>query len=145
MSGFPFDRSFVKSMSERLLWCAGEVRIDNKIVPFEDLVSSDTLLTELGKALRRHGWPSRTPEEIREELLQLHSRWMKVKCESEASWRIAASNPYLWMDESEDEDDIFMPSSKGNRAASSSKGKSAASTSKGKRAASTEDDDDDFM
>ena len=70
---------------------------------------------------------------------------MKVKCESEASWRIAARNPYLWMDESEDEDDIFMPSSKGNRAASSSKGKSAASSSKGKCAASMEEDDDNFM
>ena len=114
-------------MSERLLWCAGEFRIDNKIVPFEELLSSDTLLTELGAALRRHGWPSRTPEEIRQELLRLHGRWKKEKHRSESSWTNAADNPFLWMDESDDDDDIFMPSSTGKRAASS-KGKTAAST-----------------
>ena len=59
--------------------------------------------------------------------------------------RWAESNPYSWVEESEDEDDIFMPpSSKGKGAASSkskgaasSKGKGAAS-SKGKGAASTD-------
>ena len=79
--------------------------------------------------------------------------------------RIVEKNPFLWTEESEDEDDIFMPplpgsaSSKGKSYASSKgkssasmKGKSSASTegkrtasSKGKSSASTEDDDDDFM
>ena len=44
--------------------------------------------------------------------------------------------PCLWCDESEDDDDIFMPSSKGKSAASS-KGKSVAPPSI--------DSDDDFM
>ena len=92
---------------------------------------------------------------------------------SETFRRLSANNPFLWIEEREDEDDIFMPplpgsasskgksssSSKGKSSASSkgkssasTKGKSSASTegkrtasSKGKRAASTEDDDDDFM
>ena len=84
---------------------------------------------------------------------------------SETFRRLSANNPFLWIEEREDEDDIFMPplpgsaSSKG-KSSSSSKGKSSASSkgnssastdgkrtalSKGKRAASTEDDDDDFM
>ena len=77
----------------------------------------------------------------------------------------AEKNPFLWTEESEDEDDIFMPplpgaaSSKGKSSASSkgkstasSKSKSSASSkgksstsSKGKSSASMEDDDDDFM
>ena len=84
---------------------------------------------------------------------------------SETFRRLSANNPFLWIEEREDEDDIFMPplpgsaSSKGKSSSSSkgksspsSKGNSSASTdgkrttsSKGKRAASTEDDDDDFM
>ena len=92
---------------------------------------------------------------------------------SETFRRTAAKNTFLWTEESEDDEDIFMSplpgsasskgkssaSSKGKTSASSkgkssasSKGKSSASTegkrtasSKGKRVASTEDDDDDFM
>ena len=78
MSKFPFDRSWLPEMSDRLLRCAGELRVDNQIVTFEELVSSDTLLNEVRHALKRHGWPSRTPEEIRQELLRLHGRWNRV-------------------------------------------------------------------
>ena len=88
---------------------------------------------------------------------------------SEDTRELVANAPSSWIDESEDEDDLFMPSSK-PRSVASSKGKSVASTeddddfmpsskakraasskgkkvasSKGKSAASTEDDDDDFM
>lgn len=84
---------------------------------------------------------------------------MKLTHYSETSRRLAAKHPYVWCDKSEDDDDIFMPSSKGKRAASSkgkraasSKGKSYASSkgesvasSKGKSAASSMDDDDGFM
>ena len=48
---------------------------------------------------------------------------------------MAREHTFLWTDESKDEDDIFMPSTKGKSTASS----------KGKSAASTEDDDDAFM
>ena len=112
------------------MWCAADLRVDNKIVPWEELLSSDTLLNEVRHTLRRHGWPSRTPEEIRQELLSLHGRWKRQSFKSEASRRFATNHPYLWVDESEDDDDNFMPS------AASSKGKSAAS-SKGKSAASS--------
>ena len=64
MSKFSFDRSWLPEISERLLWCAAELRVDNKIVPWEELLSSDTLLNEVRHALKRHGWPSRTPEEM---------------------------------------------------------------------------------
>ena len=103
-------------------------------------------------------WPERTYEEVRKELLRLNARWKEVvEPKSETFRRTAAKNTFLWTEESEDEDDIFMPplpgsaSSKGKSSAST-KGNSSASTegkrtasSKGKRAASTEDDDDDFM
>ena len=107
-------------------------------------------MNELAHQLRRSGWPERTYEEVRKELLRIHERWKKVVVpKSETFRRISANNPSLWIEESEDEDDIFMAplpgsaSSKGKSSASSN-GKSSTS-SKGKSSASTKDDDDDFM
>ena len=80
-----------------------------------------------------------------------------VEPKSETFRWTAEKHPFLWTEESEDDDDIFMPplpgsaSSKG-KSSSSSKGKVSASSkgkssssSKGKSSASIEDDDDDFM
>ena len=174
MSHYPFDRSFHPEMSSTLLSLATDFRMDNRIVPWDELTGSDTIMNELAHQLRRSGWPERTYEEVRQELLRLHERWKKVVLpKSETFRRTTANNPFLWTEESEDEDDIFMPllsgstSSKGKSSASSkgkssasSKGKSSASTkgkssasmkgkrtasSKGKSSASTEDGDDDFM
>ena len=166
MSHYPFDRSFHPGMSRTLLRLATDFRMDNRIVPWDELTGSDTIMNELAHQLRRSGWPERTYEEVRKELLRLHARWKKVvEPESETFRRTAEKHPFLWTEESEDEDDIFMPplpgsaSSKGKSSASSkgkstasSKGKSSASSkgkssasSKGKSSASTEDDDDDFM
>jgi hypothetical protein len=138
-------------MSKRLLRLASNLEIDNRIVPWDELLSSDTLLNELAHALSRCGWPARTFEEIRKELLRLHGRWKKQQHKGEAFLKAAAEHTYLWTQDSEDEDDNFMPSTKAKtpasskgKSASSSKGKSA-SSSKGKSAASTEDDDDAFM
>ena len=78
-------------------------------------------------ALRRHGWPSRTPEEIRQELLRLHGRWKKQNFKSESSRSIATKNPFMWLNKNDDDNDDFVPSITGKRAASS-KGNSAAST-----------------
>jgi hypothetical protein len=138
-------------MSRSLLRLAANFRVDNILVPWDELISSDTLLNELAHALSRSGWPSRTFEEIRKELLRLHGRWKKQQHKSEAFLKAAKEDTYLWTQESEDEDDIFMPSTKAKSTASS-KSKSSASSkakssssSKGKSSASTEDDDDDFM
>jgi hypothetical protein len=139
-------------MSKCLLRLATNFRMDNRIVPWDELIGSDTIQNELAHALRRSGWPERTYEEVRKELLRLHGRWKKVvQTKSENFIRTAAEHTYLWTADSEDEDDIFMPSTKAKSTASSkgkstasSKGKSTAS-SKGKSAASTEDDDDAFM
>src|SRR3989337_2002758 len=154
MSGYPFDRSsFHPSMYECLLSLAFDFKIDNRIVPWDELLSSDTLLNELAHALSRCGWPSRTFEEIRKELLRLHGRWKKQQHKGESYLKFAAENTFLWTADSEDEDDIFMPSTKAKSTASSkgkssasSKGKSSASSkgkssssSKGKSSASTED------
>ena len=166
MSHYPFDRSFHPGMSRTLLRLATDFRMDNRIVPWDELTGSDTIMNELAHQLRRSGWPERTYEEVRKELLRLHARWKKVvEPKSETFRRTAEKHPFLWTEESEDEDDIFMPplpgsassksksfaSSKGKSTASSkgkssasSKGKSSAS-SKGKSSASTEDDDDAFM
>ena len=50
-SGWPSDRSWVLGMSERLLLCAAELRVEDKLVSCEELLSSDSLLTEVGAAL----------------------------------------------------------------------------------------------
>ena len=166
MSHYPFDRSFHPGMSSTLLRLATDFRMDNRIVPWDELTGSDTIMNELAHQLRMSGWPERTYEEVRKELLRLHDRWKKVVVpKSETFRRIAANNPCLWTEESEDEDDIFMPplpgsassksksfaSSKGKsttsskgKSSASSKGKSSASP-KGKSSASMEDDDDAFM
>ena len=112
-------------------------------------------MRELGQAFTRSGWPSRTIEEIRKELLRLHERWKKQQHKSLSYLRIAAENTCLWTDESDDEDDIFMPSKKAKTTSSSkykakttslSKGKEkTTSSSKGKSSRSKEDDVDDFM
>ncbi|XBI78231.1 hypothetical protein VPH35_087958 [Triticum aestivum] len=158
MSHYLFDRSFHPGMSRTLLSLTTDFRMDNRIVPWDELTGSDTIMNELAHHLRRSGWPERTYVEVRKELLRLHERWKKVVVpKSETFRRILANNPSLWIEESEDEDDIFMPplpgsaslkgksssSSKG-KVSSSSKGKSY-SSSKGKSSASMEDDDDDFM
>ena len=137
MSRYPFDRSFHSRMFECLLRLAADFRVDNRLVLWEEFISSDTLLNELAHALSRSGWPSRTFEEIRKELLRLHRRYLKCG----RYLNFGAKHTYLWSADSEDEDDIFMPPLPGS---TSSKGKSS-SSSKGKSSASMEDDDDDFM
>ena len=153
-------------MSRTLLSLATDFRMDNRIVPWDELTGSDTIMNELAHELRRSGWPERTYEEVRKELLRLHARWKNVVEPKSETFRWTSEKPpFLWTEESEDEDDIFMPplsgsalskgkssaSSKGKsttsskgKSSSSSKGKSSAS-SKGKSSASTEDDDDAFM
>ena len=158
MSHYPFDRSFHPGMRRTLLSLATDFRMDNRVVPWDELTGSDTIMNELAHQLRRSGWPERTYEEVHKELLRIHERWKKVVVpKSESFRRLSGNNPLLWIGESEDEDDIFMPplpgsaSSKGKssssskgKVSSSSKGKSS-SSSKGKSSASMEDDDDDFM
>ena len=122
-------------MSDRLLKLAANFKMDDRVVPWEELISSDTIMNELAHSLARSGWPPRTFEEIRKELLRLHGRWQKQLHKSESYLRLAVNNSDLWSVDSEDEDDLFMPSTKVKTTASS----------KGKSAASTEDDDDAFM
>ena len=140
MSHYPFDRSFHSDMFECLLCLASNFKIDNKIVSWDELISSDTLLNEVAHALARKGWPARTYEEIWKELLRLNERWRKKGQHIHGGGGV--KHPFLWIDDSEDEDDIFMPSSEDKRAASMS-AKSTAS-SKGQSSASSKDDDD-FM
>ena len=138
-------------MSECLLYGAGELRVDNKEIPWEELISSDSLLAELAVSFRRRGWPSRTPQEIRQELLRMRAKYDKKvvlgKFMNEGERLYFSKHPSTWVTESEDEDDIFMPigalsakiksaASSKSKGAASSKGKSAAS-SKGKSAASS--------
>ena len=58
--------------------------------------------------------PLLTPEQIRRELLRLNEKWQKKSHEmSEYTNKRCYAHPYLWASESEDEDDMFMPPSKG--------------------------------
>jgi hypothetical protein len=74
-------------MAKPLLECACSVRRDNKIVPFPKLLSSDNLLTEVGKSFTTKEWLARIPEETWQELLRLHSRWNKIKFKNESGRR----------------------------------------------------------
>ena len=133
MSSFPSDGSFPGGMSALLLRFTAEFKVDDKEIPFEDIVSHPPHLRELSAKLVRHGWPCRNWKEIEKELLRLHARWQKKKLtyRSEADMLDALRKPILWVEESEDEDDIFMPteaSKKAAAAAAAKKGKSAASS-----------------
>ena len=101
MSHYPFDRSFHPGMSSTLLRLAIDFRMDNRIVPWDELTGSDTIMNELAHELRRSGWPERTYEEVRQELLRLHERWKKVvEPKSETFRRTAEKHPFLWTEES---------------------------------------------
>ena len=132
---------FHEYMAPALLKSAREVMSDSKIATFEEFISSDALLTKVGKEFQLYSYgdplrkmPARSPGEIRYELIRLNSKWKKLIWKDEEEKTYLLENAHLWAEESEDDDDIFMPSSKGKRAASS-KGKSAA-PSKGKSASS---------
>ena len=150
MSSLPSDRCFMPGMSAALLRLAAEFKVDNKEVPFEDIVTHPPHLRELSAKLSRRGWPVRTWSEIQKELVRLHARWQKKKLTytRETGSEDPMRYPVAWVEESEDEDDLFMPSEASKKAeaaaAASSKGKGAASSkdkgeasSKGKGAASS--------
>ena len=66
MSGFPLDRScFHPRMSRTLLRLAANFKIDNRIVPWDELLGSDIFMNELAHQLSSSGWPARTFEEVR--------------------------------------------------------------------------------
>ena len=118
--------------------------VDNKEVPWEELISSDSLLAEDGASFRRRGWPSRSPQEIRQELLRIRARYDKRvvlgKFMNEGERLYFSKHPSLWLNESEDEDDIFMPSgalSSTGKSDASAKGKSVAPSSRSKTASSS--------
>ena len=84
-------------MSRTLLRLATDFRMDNRIVPWDELTGSDTIMNELAHELRRSGWPERTYEEVCKELLRLHGRWKKVvQTKSENFIRTAGEHTYLW-------------------------------------------------
>ena len=151
MSSFPSDRSFQLGMSALLLKFTAEFKVDNKEIPFEDIVSHPPHLRELSAKLARHGWPWRNYKEIEKELVRLHAKWQKKKLTypTESYMLDALRTPMLWVEKSEDEDDIFMPTEASKRAAAAaaaSKCKGAASSkrkaeasSKGKSVASSKD------
>jgi hypothetical protein len=68
---------------------------------------------------------------------------MKQTPMSDTHRRNLANNPWLWCAESDDDDDIFMPSNK-DKSGAPSKGMICA-LSKGKSAATSKDDDNDSM
>ena len=47
MFHYPFDRSFHPGMSRTLLRLATDFRMDNRIVPWDELTGSDTIMNEL--------------------------------------------------------------------------------------------------
>jgi hypothetical protein len=141
---------FTESMAKPLLDEARKVMRESKVDTFEEFISSDALLRKVGREFEKYsyGWPlkkmpARSPREIRCELIRLNEKWKSLTWKNERDRERDYNFPWLWTVESEDDDDIFEPSSKAKKAASS-KGKSAKS-SKGKSAAPPViDSDDDF-
>ena len=136
------DRSWDRYICERLLECASELRVDNREVEWEELISSNVLLTKLSTAFRQiNGCPNRYPEECRKELLRLRARYEKrvvnANFSNEAARRSFARFPSTWCIESEDDEDDFMPPTSKANSATSAKEKTAES-SKGKGAASAD-------
>jgi hypothetical protein len=123
---------------------------ESKIETFEEFISSDALLRKVGRKFETWSYgypvkkmPARSPREIRCELIRLNEKWKSLTWKNEEDRERDLKYPERWAAESEADDDIFEPSTKGKKAASS-KGKSAKS-SKGKSVAPpVVDSDDDF-
>jgi hypothetical protein len=78
------------------------------------------------------------------ELISLNEKWKKLTWKDDEEKQRLLDYPWTWVDESKDEDDIFMPRSKGKSIASSND-KSAAFSKDKSVAPPSIDSDDDFM
>ena len=141
---------FNEFMAKPLLDEARKVMRESKVETFEEFISSDALLRKVGREFETWSYgypvkkmPARSPREIRCELIRLNEKWKTLTWKDEEEKERLLRCPARWAEESEDDDDIFEPSSKAKRVASP-KGKSA-NSSKGKSAAPpVVDSDDDF-
>jgi hypothetical protein len=116
-------------MAEYLLDSARYVMRESKIETFEEFISSDALLRKVGRKFETWSYgypvkkmPARSPREIRCELIRLNEKWQKLTWKDDEEKQRLFNCPTRSSDESEEDDDIFMPSSKAKRVASS-KGK----------------------
>ena len=103
-------------MSIGLFFIARTVEIGDKPADWDTLVSNHDALVILGKSLHRRGWKLKTPNQVRAELLRIKARWDKLTFKSEARMMERANAPWSWIEDSEDEDDIFMPPPVGSKA-----------------------------
>ena len=107
----------------------------------DELIESESHLALLGAKLCIAGYPYRTPNQIRRELIRIRVRFNKKveKGKFKTQWDLDSyAEYYHWVDESDDSDD-FMPSSKAlkSEGASKGKGKKVESSSKKKSVSSS--------
>lgn len=97
---------------------------ESNVETFEEFISSDALLRKVGREFETWSFgiglgkmPARSPREIRCELIRLNEKWKKLTWKDEEEKQGLLKYPVRWAAESEDDDDIFEPSSKAKRAA----------------------------
>ena len=73
----PSNRGFHPQMSHCLLSAAVDYKIE-KDMHCVDIVGSSSILRKIGKCLPDNQLPSRTSEEIKEELLRIYERWERI-------------------------------------------------------------------
>ena len=125
------------SASEHLARLSSRLEVDGRVVPFHEILESESHLAMLGAKLCRDGFPYRTPLQISAEMLRIQEKFhrkvtMNLVHQTDAD-RHSYGRSRLWIISSDDDDD-FMPSSKERRLEAVRKGKEnkVESSSKGK-------------
>ena len=112
--------------SEHLAKIITYLKVDGREIPLEEIVGSERHLALLGARLCRDGFPYRTPEQIRAEVLRLADKFDRhvtnAPIHRTQDIRERYGRSFLWVYSSDDDDD-FMPSSKEKRAEAVRKGK----------------------
>ena len=122
--------------SEQLAKIITYLKVDGREIPLEEIVGSERHLALLGARLCRDGFPYRTTEQIRAEILRLADKFDRhvtnEPIHRTQDIRERYGRSFLWVYSSDDDDD-FMPSSKerGVEALRKGKEKKAETSSKG--------------
>ena len=128
---------FHNTASEHLARLSSRLEVDGRVVPFHEILESESHLAMLGAKLCRDGFPYRTPHQISAEMIRIQDKFHRKVTMNPLHRTDADRNSYsrscLWIISSDDDDDC-MPSSKETRVEAVRKGKEkkAEASSKGK-------------
>ena len=124
--------------SEHLARNSSNLEVDGRVVPIEEILRTESHLALLGARLCRKGFPYRTPLQISAEINRIEDKFarnvMNNPLHRSDADRMSYGRSCLWLVDSDDDDDAFMPSSKERRVEALRKGKekNTEASSKGK-------------